>query len=92
MHLPYKTHPRVPINSPLLPRELAQPLTLEVYITPRRRVQSRKQVQQGAFSAPGRPHQGHQLPLMNLEIEALEDYNLFLAGTKNLGQILSSEH
>ena len=92
MHLPYETHPRIPINGPLLLRELARPLTQEVYITPCRRVQSRKQVQQGAFSAPGRPHQGHQFTPMNLEIEVFEDHNLFLPGTKNLGQVLGPEH
>ena len=92
MHLPYKPQPRIPVSGSLLFREFAHPLTQEVYITPCRRVQSRKQVQQGAFSAPGCPHQGHQFTPMNLEIKVFEDHNLFLPGTKNLGQVLSPEH
>src|SRR3974377_1050139 len=82
----------VTILSPFSFAKCSHPIQEKVYLTSRRAVQRRQDLQERSFARPRLAQQHHELALANLQVQILEDDHLFLAGSKNLGEILSPKN
>lgn len=55
-----------------------------------RRVETAQEIEQGGFAGTARSHEGHELALLDVEVEALKDIDCFAAAAVDLIEISDS--